>query len=243
MIIITALKILKKNFQSWRAICAAVFGGIFAVAVFFIPYRFPAAAAGFLFPVFMLYIAYTPDSLREFIQILSVFYALACCMAGVGMIFFFSGKAGGIIKNGIFYMRISSWTLILSAVGFYILLSFVGYILNRKKKHRILNLCIIYKSETILLNVLEDSGNFLKEPVSGKPVIVADKDVLCSEKIDRVFAVPFHSLGCKRGIIYAFKPDKINYRNQTIDAFVGIYDGKLSPAGEYNAVIGCRICE
>ena len=242
ILIFAALRIAKKNFRLWRIITAAGAGGIFAVCMFFADngasfiLGIPAAAL-------MLVIAYKPHSIKEFFKILMIFYAVSCCMAGVGMLLFFSGRFNGYIKNGVFYIRIPLWLLVISAAVFYALITVSQRILNRIKGRRIVLLAVTYNSEKFFLNALEDSGNFLKEPISGKPVIIADKGIFAAEKIEFFYAVPFHSLGCENGIIYAFKPERIEYQNQTIDAFIGIYNSALSDSGEYNALIGNGICK
>ncbi|MCH5185812.1 MAG: sigma-E processing peptidase SpoIIGA [Oscillospiraceae bacterium] len=243
LLIIITLKIRKRSFRLRRAVFASFAGGAFAAGIFFCPAKFPAAAVGLLFPALMLRAAYKPSSVPEFLKTLLIFYLSSCCMAGAGLLFFFSGKSNGFVKNGIFYMRLPPGTLVLSASVLYMLLSAAGYMLNALKKKHIVTLSVTHRSKRLTLTALEDSGNFLTEPISGKPVIVADKNILYIDGTETLFAVPFHSLGCEKGIIYAFKPERIEYKNMRRDALIGIYDGKLSPSGEYNALMGNLICD
>lgn len=96
---------------------------------------------------------------------------------------------------------------------------FLFYEKEREKRHEERSLCkvtLISKERRLTLTALLDSGNTLTEPISGKPVSVADEKVLeylwekaGEGKETGMFgksgfrAVPYHSIGKKRGILYA----------------------------------------
>lgn len=96
---------------------------------------------------------------------------------------------------------------------------FLFYGKERGKKHGENSLCrvtLISKERRLTLTALIDSGNTLTEPISGKPVSIADGEaleILWGEagkgKEAGIFgktgfrAVPYHSIGKKRGILYA----------------------------------------
>lgn len=96
---------------------------------------------------------------------------------------------------------------------------FLFYEKEREKRHEESSLCkvtLISRERRLTLTALLDSGNTLTEPISGKPVSVADEKVLKylwekagEGKETGMFgksgfrAVPYHSIGKKRGILYA----------------------------------------
>ncbi len=84
-----------------------------------------------------------------------------------------------------------------------------------------------------------DTGNSLKEPFSGTPVIVAEKEELSkiTDDKDMYRLIPYNSLGGS-GLLPAFKPKNIYIKKsgKTLECYVAIYDGKLS-TGSYNCII------
>ena len=46
------------------------------------------------------------------------------------------------------------------------------------KKDMLCNISIIFEESKVDVNAIIDTGNFLKEPLTGKPVIIVEKDVL-----------------------------------------------------------------
>ena len=101
-----------------------------------------------------------------------------------------------------------------------------------------------------------DSGNTLKDPLSKKPVIIVEKNII--EKIVdveklmggdenlKIRLIPFKSIGKQNGMLIGIKPQyiKIKYNEnqvKTNNVIVGIYDKKISK--NYSALIGLEILE
>ena len=115
---------------------------------------------------------------------------------------------------------------------------------NRKnKKYYILN--VTHNDRTITVSALFDSGNLLKEPITGKCVSILEWEAakeLFDTEIEfsdienyiedmKLWAVPFNSLGNSSDVLFAFLADEINIpeENKTIDkTFIGLYGSRLS---------------
>lgn len=112
---------------------------------------------------------------------------------------------------------------------------------------------------------LIDSGNLLKDPISGKDVIVVEEKVIkdmfeieylnvlrnitscryigdidkCKYKIK---IIPFNSLGNPSGMLCGIKPDKVKifFDGEVLlkDVILGIYFGTLNSSDEYSSIIG-----
>lgn len=138
------------------------------------------------------------------------------------------------------------------------------------KQDMLCNIKIVVDTKKIYLRGMIDTGNFLKDPISKKPVIVVEKEALygkidkklldnlegfiskdnidIDENITRIRLIPFNSLGRENGILTGIKVDYvvINYDFQDIytgDVIMGIYDGKLSKTNKYTALIGLELLE
>lgn len=112
---------------------------------------------------------------------------------------------------------------------------------------------------------LIDSGNLLKDPISGKDVIVVEENVI-KDMIDKedlriirninackyigdideckykVKIIPFNSLGNSSGMLCGIRPDKVKiyYDDEVFikDVILGIYFGSLNCSDEYSSIIG-----
>ena len=111
-----------------------------------------------------------------------------------------------------------------------------------------------------------DTGNMLKEPISGTPVIIVEKTSLYelmpkeilggdfekipegikNKYISKFKMIPFSSLGKQNGMLLGIKAEKIevvneNYKNDKKNVIIGIYNKSLTKRGEYNALIGIEL--
>lgn len=74
-------------------------------------------------------------------------------------------------------------------------------------EHSLCRAVLIRKGEKLAVRALVDSGNSLIEPVSGKSVSIVDKavfDRLWGEDRSTFRAIPYHSIGKRRGILEGY---------------------------------------
>lgn len=89
--------------------------------------------------------------------------------------------------------------LIGGLIGFFtIIISFKSIKNKLSKKDMLCNISIIFEEGKVDVNAIIDTGNFLKEPLTGKPVIIVEKDVLKS-------VIPVDILGNMQEIISGTK--------------------------------------
>ena len=101
-------------------------------------------------------------------------------------------------------------------------------------------------------NCFVDSGNMLKEAVSGLPVVLIEKNRLkkivnidddgklsCDEN-DELYTkfrlVPYTAAGGKTGLLEAFRPDKFTVDNKEYDVIVAV-NGEIKGDGTYEGII------
>ena len=129
---------------------------------------------------------------------------------------------------------------------------------------------IFYNGKYTKIKTMIDTGNLLREPITGTNVIVVEKNSLIdivdkeilnnikniiqgkwlednNEKIHsyKFKIIPFTSLGNDNGLLIGFKPDYIKIYDETEalkdNVIIGIYDGRLSKSNLYTSLIGLEI--
>lgn len=149
----------------------------------------------------------------------------------------------GIIKNGTAYFYADIKTFFTALAVSYALTFSVMKISRRKKKKQLHRLNIVKNKKSVEVTAIFDSGNLLKEPISGMNVIVADefavKKLLSDDvKIDGIRLVPYKTIS-GQGIMKAFLADEVTIDNcETKRFYIGMSPVKLSSENEYNALIG-----
>lgn len=148
----------------------------------------------------MIVIAFHPGTIRAFFKMLRQLFWYSFLMGGL-LLFagstmpFLQRFAGGICG-----------VLGLGALGFLL----AGYIQNADRRQRRAASCkavLIYGKTRVCTTALLDSGNSLREPISGKPVSIIDAGLYQALwKGEKPFyrAIPYHSIGRARGILKGY---------------------------------------
>jgi stage II sporulation protein GA (sporulation sigma-E factor processing peptidase) len=106
------------------------------------------------------------------------------------------------------------------------------------------------KENSISVKTLFDTGNGLVEPISGKPVCVIHNETakrLWQDIDNKGFrAIPFHSVGCNKGILKGYPVEQIavEYEGKRIlvsDIYLAVMDGMPAGSGEYDMIMNPRL--
>lgn len=221
--------------------------------------------------IVIVLIAFNSNKIPIIIKQLVFFYLVSFTFGGVSfMLLFFINPQDLIIDGdhfvGTYPIKIA---LIGGIIGFIVIIITSKIIKDRlSKKAMICELEIFYKGKSKKINTMIDTGNLLKEPITGCDAIIvekeslediADKDIL--DNIENILKgkwikdnktisynlkiIPYSSLGNENGLLIGFKPDYIkiygeeeNVRN---DIFIAIYNGKLCKTNLYTSLIGLDV--
>lgn len=206
-----------------RLLLGAVVGGLGYCLMFLLP--IPYAIGKLLFGAVgvnsaMLFIVFRPHTFQVFWKLIE---RLTLCT------FLFGGAFFLLINHvQVFRKNLLSLTGILLCGGLlWMFLSHKG----KKKKDRICRVEIFGEAgRKITVQAIVDSGNSLREPISGKPVSVLDEKLFMAlwEKEPEGFrAIPYHSVGCDRGIMKGYEVPRMiveweGIRKECVGIYVGL---------------------
>lgn len=156
-----------------RCFWAAVLGGCYAAAVFLPGGKSLGSLPGKLIAgILMALIAFAGE--RRMLRLILLFFAVSCGLAGcvmaLGMI------AGGVpAANGIFYTNVDAGVLLIASAAAYIVLTVVfrASAANRVKG-LLIPVTLAWDDRRVRLTALCDTGNALRDPATGRPVLIAE---------------------------------------------------------------------
>lgn len=243
-----------------RLLLASAFGAISSVAVFCMESPAWCMYTIRIISVFaMIFIAFFEFRKRLIHQF--AWFLMLCGILMISMTFIAGmlGKTVGIVsKAGVLYFDISPGVFLLSFAGAYgVMILFIKLFKNRKNK-RYYRMTVTHNNKSVSVTALFDSGNLLKEPITGKPVSILEwekakmlfnnnyvfSDLGNHIEEMRLWLIPFNSLGNPSGMLFGFLADSIYIpeEKKTIDkTFIAVYESRLSKNEEYHALINAGL--
>ncbi|WP_084664515.1 sigma-E processing peptidase SpoIIGA [Thermanaeromonas toyohensis] len=237
-------KLAQVTSNGWRLLAGATLGSAYALTLFS-PHKEPWLwlAVKILFSLVMLLLAFYPLSWQKLLQALGCFYLVSFIMGGavVGGLYLSNNflVTPVLAGRGIITHPLPSAWLALAALTAVFLVNWGSALIKRNFWQALLQLPIVigFNGKRLALKALVDTGNNLRDPLTGRPVIVVEYQALQSilpEEIrlkvrtgeepelgkiiaslagtawaTKVRVIPFHSLGRTGGLLLGFKPDEV----------------------------------
>ncbi|MEL7657412.1 MAG: sigma-E processing peptidase SpoIIGA, partial [Bacillota bacterium] len=183
-----------------------------------------------VFSAVLVSFVFHPKRLRQFARITLIFYLISFAMGGItiGLMYFLG--IWGVTQNSSIYLGGIGYLYILLGciLTFFIFNMFSGFIKGKLVKERTYaDVKISMEGKEVTVRGMVDTGNFLKDPLTGKPVLIisaaAAKQLLPSELVDeavkgekgqiisdrlmnssyanRIRPIPYQSIGEERGYL------------------------------------------
>lgn len=216
-----------------------------------------------------IFICFKPINFKQFLKFFLFTNISSFFVGGISMFVFFYTNIGEAISNQIIFSlkNASIKVLIISIFITYILIKlFINWYKRIFFKRQSFYSIKLYKNgQKISLNALLDTGNSLYEPITKKPVIVAEflavkeilpdylkviyyeKDennlerVLKNIDVNKFRLIPFSSVGKQNGMLLGINIDKVEiFAEKNIvfnNATVAICNFSFSKDGFYNALL------
>jgi stage II sporulation protein GA (sporulation sigma-E factor processing peptidase) len=255
-------------FRIW---IGAVFGGISACFLILHP-SLPGAVC-LLFSYFfmapgMLLIAFGFSGRKIFFQNLCWFFGITIGLGGVVQFLTERYIESCTKKTGMGFGAGEAEILIMAVIGAAVLLAVFRKMTAWVKRETYLcEVTVFLEHRTIMVKGYLDSGNLLKEPVSGKPVMVLEEESFLElfekknrEKIKicfrsggepwnlpaqygtRIRQIPYKSIGRKRGLLNGLIADRMIVSTEEgavsiMRPVLAVYPGTLSSDGGYQMIL------
>lgn len=248
--------ITKSRAERMRLLLSSVLSGIYSMIIL-VPdisenliaiSRVPAS-------VVILLIAFRCCNMRHFFKLSVGFFAVNLIFAGLMFfLWYFISPQNMYFNNGIIYFNISAANLVVLTAVCYFALKLIHKILSFKvPSNSVYDLHIYFGEKVIFCKSFLDTGNNLKDPFSGYPVIIVNqekvKDIISpniiSESTFEQGKVKIRFIVCNtvsgEGVLSAFVPDKVvisslNRNFETEKVVVAVSERKLKN-GEFDAVL------
>lgn len=181
LLLLAASSVMKLYPTAGRMVLACIVGGASSLIILAPEMGFLLSlTTKLLFSVIIVTCAFKPVSLAATAKATAYFFIVSFIFAGIML---FASSLPGIslvsYNNGAVYINFSFLSLVAACVICYIITT----VLNRFSRHKGSH-CEIYSAEIFLNSTsikapaIADSGNALKDPYSGKGVIIADRAAL-----------------------------------------------------------------
>ena len=164
---------------------------------------------------------------------------LLCFIVGVWLLF---RPRRIVVKNSAVYFDLPARTLLLLALAAYVLALLILRLYEKHAGRRaLLELTVDTGARQVRCFALADSGNRLREPFSGAPVIVARRSLFPDTETPRV--IPYQTVGGE-GMLTAFRPHRVTVHSGKRRGTVGEVYVALSEHiqnEDYQAVVDPKI--
>lgn len=232
--------ILKNKIKHIRLILASLLGAIYSV-IAYIPILkiYSNFILKIILSIIIIYIAYNPQNVKQLWKQILIFYMTSFVFGGAAFALIYIVKPQEIfMKNGLFLGTYPLKTILLgSVVAFFIIITSFKIVKTKiSKKDMFCKVKVKINNEILDTQVMIDTGNLLKEPITNTPVIVLEhtllfecipKEILNNlenilggdfskipekirqEYISKLKLIPFSSLGKQNGMLLGIKPEYI----------------------------------
>ncbi|SHM07039.1 stage II sporulation protein GA (sporulation sigma-E factor processing peptidase) [Caldanaerovirga acetigignens] len=234
--------ILKFRAKRFRLVIAALLGNLFLLDMFFINGKFSNTMPGKIFlSILMVLTAFYPLTLPEFLRALSLLYFVSFMVGGGAFALFYLIKNSDAFSQDLLVNNIYVpwWILLVSFAFLFIFFRLAWSVIYKRLliSSLVVPVTIYIAGEQLKIRALLDTGNDLKDPLSGNPVMIVEYPaverflpeeirrclkgdilesvqeleqlILHSSWAKRIKIIPFTSIGKNKGIMMGLKVDRI----------------------------------
>jgi len=244
IILWTTAKLASLAISKWKMFLGASLGALYSIFILL-----PGCVCLNSLPIKLLFamliplLAFYPVRLKLFLRILGYFYLSSFLAGGTAMaLVYFTNHSPYLsyLGQGFSYVnRFNIWTMLVTIIVVICLVQIARLARQKKNLEDLFSLgvTIIFVGQEIHLQAMVDTGNQLKDPFTGIPVIIVEYEALISilpQEVKEIFSqvkendlektydllsksdwcsrfrlIPFNSLGRANGMLLGFRPDGI----------------------------------
>ena len=256
-IILYATGLILKSKKSYlRMFLASLIGAIYATLEYILKVNiYSNIILKTILSIIIVYVAFYPQNIKKMCKQLLLFYVTTFTFGGIATYLIYVLKPQNIIiKNGMYVGTYVLKVIFIGAIVGTIILAAAFKMAKNKltKKDMLCKVKIRLNGKEETVEAMVDTGNMLKEPITGTPVVVVERNSLYEllpkeilnntesilggdfekipeeikkEYVPKLKLIPFASLGKQNGMLIGIKPEKIEVINEQTEE-------------EKNAIIG-----
>jgi stage II sporulation protein GA (sporulation sigma-E factor processing peptidase) len=240
-ILLAVRKITRSYTKRWHLVLGALCGGLSSLLIFI--ENLGVIMTGFKIATGILTAAITfgIKPYKQFLKRVFFLFAITFIFGGFSLaVYMICDKDILLYSNGIIYFDINMTFLIICSVISYLIISLVSKFTDKKApKSKEYFVSVENNSDIVSCMGLMDTGNNLRDPFSGYPVIMAEKSIF--EKLfsgEKIRYIPISTVGGE-SLIKAFRPEKITIGNYSTDK---IYIGEsLTSLDDYKIILNINL--
>lgn len=233
--------IMKIKMKQLRLIASSLLGGIYAVVAYLeILPIYSSFSMKIILSILMVYLAFRSKGIKNLGKQLVIFYLTSFAFGGCAFaLLYFIRPQDILMRNGVY---VGTYPIKIALLGGIIgfIITYIAFKIVKTKLHKkdmIYEIEIKIEDKKIKLKAMLDTGNLLKDPISGMPVVVVEKQQLYSilpakllDNIDKLIGgdgeslldkieekefltrfrmIPFSSIGKQNGLMLGFKADQV----------------------------------
>lgn len=192
----------------------------------------------------------------KIVKLTLIFLALTFLSGGAAMAFTLWRQIPAVSGNGALYLEpLTYGTLICLAVPAFGL-TYIFVKLVRKRQMETITrgkVCLTIKGKVYSFEALADSGNSLREPLTGRPAALIDRKGAVKLSFrpedaetgrdetmaDRLVIIPYKAVGTEKGILKGIRTDSIIFREKEMKgAVLAFYDGDF---GDFEVLLSREV--
>ena len=276
IILFSTAYIIKLKIRHIRLIMSSLIGSVYAILAYInIMPIYTNLVVKVILSISMIYIAYKPKHIKGLLKELIVFYLASFALGGCAFALLYIVKPQDIfIKNGVYIGTYPLKIALLGGItGFIITYISFKIVKSRVTKNEIIyKILVKFEGRQLETTVMLDTGNMLKDPLSGESVILIEKQKLyeilpssllenmgkilggefdtvqCEQYKTRLRIIPFTSVGKQNGMMIGIKSDEVKIITDVDeiikkDVIICMYEKNFSKSGKYFGLIGLDMLE
>ncbi len=237
--------ILKIKMKQIRMILGSLIGAIYTIIAYVSNLRiYSNFILKFILSIIIVYISFNPQTQKQLWKSLLIFYLTSLVFGGAAFAIIYVVRPQEILRNNQLIFGTTSMKVILfSAILAFIVIILAFKIVKNKisKKDMFCDIEVKINEEIIKTKAMIDTGNFLKEPITNKPVVVIEHTLLYDcipkqilnnieqilggdfsnvpeeireEYISKLKFIPFSSLGKQNGMLIGINAKYIKIKSE-----------------------------
>ncbi len=244
-------RLLHAGYRTGRLILASVLGGLSSLSALFALDFLPSLGLRLALTAVITLAAFGFGKISAFALRCLVTAVIAALVCGITiMLRELTGSSFFAAAGGYPYLDISVLHLVISTTAVYIAVCAFRKICDKPAPDEMIKLEIKQNGKTAVLLAYPDSGNNLRDFLTGLPVIVCRKDKIrplmpaASDNPKGIRIIPFSSVGGS-GVVTAFRAESVavidrNGRKTAVEALIGTEENALKNES-FDAVINPKI--